>query len=205
MAERFPHLCAKKSSFLACTLVTLILPHLATSARQAPPINAVTSPDIISGPPLADLPNFPIGYDVIQGNPPDAHIQHWIRYVIAGQQNHPFPIVFFSPQEFKPKTALESLIVLSDSEYKRLSVFSRRQHCTKQEPGPKIDQWPAGDITEHDAKKTTRCALSSIDACNYLLRVAELSGIKWTPAQLKLIQRMATETNCKTEHSTSSP
>src|SRR6202041_898903 len=116
LAERSSHRCQMKSFVLGCLLVAFVLPQLATGARE----QTRNMPDIISGPPLADLPNFPIGYDVIQGNPPDTHIHRWIRYVIIGQQNHPFPIVFFSPQEFKPKTALEMLIVLSDSEYKSL-------------------------------------------------------------------------------------
>ena len=94
MPERFSHRCPMKSSVLGCVLAAFVLPQLTTSAPDEP-LNAQTSPDFISGPPLSELPNFPIGDDVIQGNPPDSHIHRWIRYVIIGQQNHPFPIVFF--------------------------------------------------------------------------------------------------------------
>ena len=182
-----------KSFVLGCLLVAFVLPQLATGARE----ETRYMPDIISGPPLADLPNFPIGYDVIQGNPPDTHIHRWIRYVIIGQQNHPFPIVFFSPQEFKPKTALEMLIVLSDSEYKSLSSFSRAQHCTKQELRPNNDHWHGGDITEHDGHRTTRCGLLTTEACNYLSGITVLPDIRWTSKQLALIRGIASET-CKT-------
>jgi hypothetical protein len=192
-----------KSPIFACALAALILSPLANSAAESPQ-KAATSPDVISGPPLADLPNFPIGYDIIQGTPPDGHITRWIRYVIVGLQNHPFPIVFFSPQEFKPKTALELLIVLSNSEYKSLSAFSRTQPCMQQQLRSKDDEWPAGQITEYDRKKTTRCSLLPTDACNYLLSLVELPDIEWTPAQLELIHRIAAETNCKTSKSDSS-
>jgi hypothetical protein len=192
-----------KSCVLAYGLGVLILSQLASAAEE-PPKSTQASQGIISGPPLADLPNFPIGYDVIQGNPPDSHIKRWIRYVIVGQQNHPFPIVFFSPQKFKPKTALEQLIVLPDSEYKSLSAFSRTQPCTKQERRPMNDPGSGGDITEHNGTETTRCALLLVDACNYLSGIIELPNIRWTPAQLKLIQRVAMETNCTSNNSNSS-
>ena len=94
---------------------------------------------------LAELANFPIGYDLILGTPPDDHIQRWIWYVIIGPQNHPFPITFFSAQKFRPKTSLERLILLSDPEYKGLSAFSRTPQCTKQDRLPKNDQLLAVD------------------------------------------------------------
>jgi len=205
VAERFVIPRPMKASVIGIAVVVLILNQHATNAAEPPPKKAMTSPGVISGPPLAEIPNFPVGYDIIQGNPPDSHIKRWIRYVIVGQHNHPFPIGFFSPQEFGPKTALESLIVLTDSEFKSLSAFSHTQSCTKQPLRPKNDQWLAGQITEYDRKETKSCALFPIDACNYLLGLMELPDIKWTPAQLQLIRRMATETNCKTKKLDSAP
>jgi hypothetical protein len=158
-----------ESSLFACALVASILPQLATSAPEDPSKDTRDSPDIISGTPLNELPNFPYGYDIIGGNPPDGRIQRWTRYVVLGLRNHPIPIVFFSPQEFKPKTSLELLIVLPDSEYKSLSALTRSQPCEKLEPPQTDAQWRAGEITEHDCKRTTRCALPPIDACNYPL------------------------------------
>ena len=196
MVERFSHWRAMKSSCFACALLALALPHAATTAAELPPKE---SDGVISGRPLADLPNFPIGYDLIQGTPPDGHIQRWIRYLIVGQQNHPFPIVFFSPQKFQPKTALELLIVLPDSEYKNLSVFTHSQPCTKQGLQPNNDQLRSGDIAEH-GKETSHCTLLPVDACNYLSGITDLLDIKWTPAQRKLIHRLAMETNCKTNN-----
>jgi hypothetical protein len=194
-----------KSSVLGCLLVATFLPQLATSAPQEPPKTARDSPDIISGPPPEATPNFPIGYDIIEGNPLDGHIQRWIRYVVVGLRNHPIPIVFFSPHEFRPKTFLELLSVLSDSEYKSLSAFTSSQACTGQRLGPNNDQWRAGEITEHEGDKTTRCTFLPIDACNYLAGITELPDIRWTPAQLKLIHRITVETNCQFNNSNSSP
>jgi hypothetical protein len=139
------------------------------------------------------MPNWDLMWN---GSTPDRHFKQWIKYRIALPPNHPWPIVFFSPEEFQTTGAgNESLLAMNHPAYDHLTKFTRSQPCVQHTRHP---SWHAGgEITEYDNGKTRICYLSPTDACSYLTAITTLPDIQWTAEHTKVIRGLSWDTQCK--------
>jgi hypothetical protein len=129
------------------------------------------------------------------GSTPDRHVKQWMKYLITLPPNHPFPIVFFAPEEFKTTGyGNESLIVLPQSDYDRLVNVSRSRPCVKKMP-PHFGG--GGTILEHRNGVSNECKLTQEDACKFLATISTFPEIHWTADHLKAIQGLSWDTQCK--------
>jgi hypothetical protein len=139
-----------------------------------------------------DMPDSNLMFD---GAAPPKTINKWMKYQIMMPINHPWPITFFSTQEFALKGAgNESLIVLTDLEYNKLQELTGAQLCTTTPPphyrgGARITAYHKGHIRI--------CWLSQNDTCQYLTGIANSPDIHWTADQSKSIKGLAWDTECK--------
>lgn len=129
------------------------------------------------------------------GQTPDAHVHNWIRLVVLGARNKPFPVIFFSPRRFKTPGFPEAHIVLSDIEYRSFAAFTRTKRC----PIGVIERpaWGTLLITQYrDAHASDLCVMPPEAACDYLSAISTLSAINWTATQLEPIHELADSIRC---------
>ena len=143
----------------------------------------------------AELP-LPDPKVFMYGQTPDAQVKNWIRLVVLGARDKPFPVIFFSPQRFKTPGFPEVHIVFPDREYRRLAAFTRTKRCSI-----RIIERPAWGtllITEYtDAHASDLCVMPPETACDYLFSISMLSGIHWPAAKLEPIHELAASIKCR--------
>lgn len=129
----------------------------------------------------------------IEGTTPPSSVTHWIKYLVLGPSNAPFPIVVISTQRFNTHRT-EALIVLSPSRYDIVANFteSRSTECMRPTGFP----WFTLGINKHDEERTSMCAIPKATACGYLLDLSKLSGMNWTKAELKPLKTLAASMEC---------
>lgn len=130
------------------------------------------------------------------GQTPDANVRNWIRLVVIGARNRPFPVIFFSPQRFKTPGFPEVHIVLRYGEYRRLTAFTRTKRCSI--GAIERPAWGTLLVTEYrNAHASDLCVLPPDAACDYLSEISMLSGITWTANQLNPIHELADLITCR--------
>jgi hypothetical protein len=116
-----------------------------------------------------------------------------MKYVITSPPNHPYRVVFFSPQNFRTTGyGTDVLLVLPRREYDLLDSFTRTQQCHK--AGFPLS---GGMITAHNGGHVRVCQLAEDAACDYLTVISTLPGIHWTEEQKLLIHGQSWDTECK--------
>ena len=123
-----------------------------------------------------DLPlNFP---DPFNGDPVPSIVKSWIRLTIQGSRDHPYTIVWISPQGFK-RRSFEKLIVLTPDEYRSFLNFARAQDCSDR---GELSGQARFRITEFsDSRGEMNCFMSRKTACAFLTNVRTLPNSGWTP------------------------
>lgn len=140
----------------------------------------------------ADTVTFPPREESI----PPPSVKHWIKYLVLGERNSPFPVILISTRRYKPLGLLEALIVVSRRRYDIVARFteSLSSECMNPLP-PMFPRYTLG-IYEGDVQ-TPRCVIPQVVACKYLSDVSTLSGMHWTAAQLKPINDLAISMTCR--------
>jgi hypothetical protein len=62
------------------------------------------------------------------GDPVRSHVENWVRFTIAGDMNHPFPMIWASTQKFERRSQ-QRLILLSPDEYRSFLCFIQSYAC----------------------------------------------------------------------------
>ena len=55
---------------------------------------------------------------------PPPSVKHWIKYMVLGPRNAPFPIILISTRQYEPLGILETLIVVSRRRYDIAAKFT---------------------------------------------------------------------------------
>jgi hypothetical protein len=141
----------------------------------------------------ADTVTFPLREESV----PPPYVKHWIKYMVLGPRNAPFPIILISTRQYKPLGILETLIVVSRRRYDIVAKFteSLSAECLNwplQEP----PDWYTLGIFEGDLL-APRCVIPKVVACKYLSDVSKLPGMRWTAAELKPINALTASMTCR--------
>ena len=140
----------------------------------------------------ADFAGFP-EIDMV-GIPPDKSVKNWVKFDLIGTMEHPFPFVWFSPQEFETKYPNE-LIKLEEDGYEQFKTLVRANECETNFKNVHGD--PVLRVTEYaDDQQTVRCIMPPTKTCDYLTKMFALPKITWTEKQIDIIGRMAGEFRC---------
>jgi hypothetical protein len=131
---------------------------------------------------------------------PGPEIKHWIAYWIAGNVNHPYPGLYFSPQHFETTPGV-SLTVLSEKQYKILETFTQAQiapgSCPRPGPVPREGVWYSVGMTIYTRQRTQNCVLPQTLGCKFLTGALTLPGVNWTKQELIPYREFAAEVGCR--------
>lgn len=129
------------------------------------------------------------------GIPPDKSVKKWVKFDLSGTMNHPFPFVWFSPQEFE-RIYPNVLIKLEEDGYEQFKNFVQANRCTT--VFEEVEGDPVLRVTEYvDGHQATQCIMSPIKTCEYLTNMFALSKITWSENQIDVLRRMAGEFRCR--------
>jgi hypothetical protein len=134
------------------------------------------------------------------GTNPSSLVTHWIRFLIIGDINHPFPIITISTDRFRTWNRGEFLIVLPQDEYDVVRSFTDerfdRSDCLTDE-GQMNRSEHTVRLVEHEGNVTRACLLPrAAVSCDFLAAITDLSPVKWTAADLKYVRNFAGEIGC---------
>jgi hypothetical protein len=136
------------------------------------------------------------------GTNPSRSVNHWIRFVVDGVVNHPFPMVLIATERFR--TWREHLVVLPASEFvivDRLATarIGRAGCAASAEEIPK-------DLLESEHRLllfeladdgTRSCLLPrAATSCAFLSGVIGLTNVAWGTGDLEAIRSVAGEIGC---------
>jgi len=132
------------------------------------------------------------------GTIPSSSIGHWIKYLVLGPQNKPFPIVWLSPQRFKVYDFFEFLTVLPRQKYDVVANFTEARmaqpDCDNRESGPP-PQFTL-QISKRTPTNTRLCVIPQRAACAYLSAVLGLRTIDWTADERRPIDTLMSSIKC---------
>jgi hypothetical protein len=138
----------------------------------------------------------------VLGTVPSRSVKHWIRFVVEGLVNHPFPMVMIATERFK--TWREHLIVLPPSEFAiidglAIARIGRSDCATSVEAIPK--ELLANEhrllLFEHADDDTRTCLLPrAATSCEFLSGVIGLTNVAWGTGDLEAIRSVAGEIGC---------
>lgn len=125
----------------------------------------------------------------IYGRKPDSSVSQWIRFVVLGNRNSPFPIIWISPQHFRTSGFPEFLIELRRPRYKIVDNFTKirimRSDCVRRDP--RRPPWYTVEISQYADGYTRMCIIPGKSACRYLSGILRLPGVDWTSDERKPI------------------
>jgi hypothetical protein len=137
------------------------------------------------------------------GTNPSKSVNHWIRLVVEGLVNHPFPMVLISADSFR--TWRETLVVLPPQEFAivdGLATARIGQPDCLQSPaalpmdlrGKEHRLW----LFNHADERTQSCLIPRAAAsCGFLSTVMSQANIHWSAGDLEAIHLVAGEIGCK--------
>jgi len=135
----------------------------------------------------------------IYGTTPDSSVAHWIRLIVLGNRNSPFPIVWLSPQRFKTSGFPEFLVLLSHQKYDVVGNFTQtriaRSDCARKEP--QRPPWYTVEISEYVDGRTQMCVIPQASACRFLSGILELPSLNLDAEERKPIDDLARSIKCK--------
>ena len=136
------------------------------------------------------------------GTTPSKSVNHWIRLVVDGVVNHPFPMVMISTERFK--TWRETLIVLPRSDYEIVDGLATerigRADCLTSPTDLPMDL--RGNehrllLFEHTDGSTRSCLLPrAATSCEFLTGVIGLTNVAWGTGDLEAIRSVAADIGC---------
>lgn len=151
-------------------------------------ISLATLPTTSFGEPAALLPSD------VSGTPPPKWVKSWTRLSVLGNVNHPFLIVWISPQTFV-RHGFERLVTLSPREYDSLVMFTHSQGCSNiiNKPPEQGTLW----VTQFsEGRSRSVCVLPPSNACPFMSEVAKLSSVNWTEKRSAPIRDIAADIGC---------
>lgn len=135
------------------------------------------------------------------GTNPSRSVNHWIRFVVEGAVNHPFPMVLIATERFR--TWREHLVVLPASEFAIVDRLAKARiggDCaTSVEAIPKnlLEREHRLLLFEHADDDTRSCLLPrAATSCEFLFRVIGLTNVAWGTGDLEAIRSVAREIGC---------
>jgi hypothetical protein len=135
------------------------------------------------------------------GTNPSRSVNHWIRFVVEGVVNHPFPMVLIATERFR--IWREHLVVLPASEFAivdRLATARIGGDCaTSVEAIPKhlLESKHRLLLFEHADDDTRSCLLPrAATSCEFLLGGIGLTNVAWGTGDLEAIRSVAGEIGC---------
>ena len=129
------------------------------------------------------------------GTTPNTSVKHWIKYVVVGPSNHPFPIVQKSTRRHKTIGFSEELLVVTPATYSVLARFTQSSIASGTCDMPLPPPWYTVQISEHEAGHDYMCTMLQTPACQYLFGVLRLPHI-WTKAETTAITGFIEEIKC---------
>jgi len=128
------------------------------------------------------------------GVPPDSSVKNWVKFDLIGTMNHPFPFVWFSPQQFEREYP-NVLIKLEEDGYEQFKIFVRANECEKNLNNVHGD--PLLRVTEYaNDQQIVRCIMPPANACEYVKKMYALPLITWTPEQTEELRLMGNDLSC---------
>lgn len=129
------------------------------------------------------------------GIPPDSSVKNWVKFDLIGTMNHPFPFVWFSPQQFEREYP-NVLIKLEEDGYEQFKIFVRANECEKNLDNVHGD--PLLRVTEYaDDHQEVRCIMPPASTCEYATKMFAVPKITWTEKQKDVLERMVGEFDCE--------
>jgi hypothetical protein len=129
-------------------------------------------------------------------------VKHWIRFIVDGEINHPFPMVLIATESLR--TWREHFIVLPVSEFgivDRLATARIEQgdYATSVTAIPKdlLESEHRLLLFEHSEDGTRSCLLPrAATSCEFLSRVIGATNVVWATGDLQAIRSVAGEIGC---------
>jgi hypothetical protein len=136
------------------------------------------------------------------GTTPSNSVKHWIKFVVEGVVNHPFPMVMITTERFK--TWRERLIVLPASDFAIVDGLAKTRigeggcaASVKSIPRDLLENEHRLLLFEHDDDLTQSCWLPrTATSCEFLSAVMGLANVGWGPGDLQAIRSIAGEIGC---------
>jgi hypothetical protein len=136
------------------------------------------------------------------GTTPSRSVNHWIRLVVDGVVNHPFPMVMISTERFK--TWRETLIVLPPPAFEVVDGLATdrigQADCLKSPVELPMDLRENEHrllLFEHANDSTRSCLLPrAATSCEFLKGVIGLTDVAWGTGDLEAIRSVAAEIGC---------
>ena len=136
------------------------------------------------------------------GTNPSRSVNHWIRFVVEGQVNHPFPMVMIATERFK--TWREHLIVLPASEFAIVDAVAAARigqaDCITSPVALPMELRESEHrllLFEHADELTRSCLLPrAATSCDFLSAVMSLANVRWGSGDLEAIRSVSGEIGC---------
>jgi hypothetical protein len=120
---------------------------------------------------------FPDMGNFIDGNV-DAKVSQWIRLNIDGNRNHPYIIVWISPEKYHSEYGYDKSILLESEEFESLVNLSISNRCKNKDIVVK-DGVNLKITTYTHGKLETVCVMSKKAGIEFLTNVISFPQIRW--------------------------
>jgi hypothetical protein len=139
------------------------------------------------------------GPSFIYGTMPSHSVKQWIRFIVLGNRNSPFPIIWISPQHFRTSGLPEFLIVLPRTKYSIVESYMQsrigRSDCLRKEP--QRPHWFTVEILAHSSDGNKICIIPQAPACRFLRHLLQLNRVDWTAAEAMPIEYLMDSIKCR--------
>ena len=127
---------------------------------------------------------------------PPVHVSRWISIQWAGDMNHPIiPVYYTLEKGRRPDGSSSRYVRLSRAEYKDLANFVRSYPCIQ---AGRDERSRSIGIEEFErGKNRDLCIFAQKPGCDFLFRLAALSGIDWSRKDTYPLYQLEAELGCK--------
>lgn len=138
------------------------------------------------------------------GGIPNTLVEHWVRFLVYGNINHPFPMVTVSTGPLPDGGAGEFQIVLPRARYDLVDYITKermsRGDCVADArliEGRVNRNEHMLEMIDRDGGIIRPCLLpSATESCDFLSRILGLSQVHWTKSNIEHMRSFAGEMDC---------